>query len=70
MGRLVRPFQRLECSRNRDTGGTGLGLSIADDVARGEGGTLLLANRPQGGLRAEIVLPRAAEPGAGKRASG
>jgi signal transduction histidine kinase len=56
--RVFEPFFRLESSRNRDTGGTGLGLSIARDVAQAHGGTLRLRNRPQGGLEAELCLPR------------
>ena len=56
--RVFEPFFRLESSRNRDTGGTGLGLSIARDVAQAHGGTLQLRNRPQGGLEAELRLPR------------
>ncbi len=56
--RVFEPFHRVEASRNRDTGGTGLGLSIARDVAQGHGGTVMLRNRPQGGLEAELILPR------------
>ncbi len=56
--RVFEPFFRLESSRNRDTGGTGLGLSIARDVAQAHGGTLQLRNRLQGGLEAELRLPR------------
>ena len=56
--RVFEPFLRLESSRNRDTGGTGLGLSIARDVAQAHGGTLRLRNRPQGGLEAELRMPR------------
>lgn len=55
---VFEPFFRLESSRNRDTGGTGLGLSIARDVAQAHGGTLRLRNRPEGGLEAELRLPR------------
>jgi signal transduction histidine kinase len=54
---LVEPFARGEKSRNRATGGAGLGLSIAREIAAGEGGELVLANRPGGGLDAAIVLP-------------
>lgn len=53
---LVEPFARGEQSRNRATGGAGLGLSIAREIAAGEGGELVLANRPGGGLDAAIVL--------------
>lgn len=54
---MLEPFTRGEGSRNRETGGAGLGLALARAVAEQHGGTLLLANRPQGGLRAEIRLP-------------
>ncbi len=56
--RIFEPFVRLEASRNRRTGGVGLGLSIARTLVRAHGGDILLANRPEGGLRAAIVLPR------------
>jgi signal transduction histidine kinase len=55
--RVFEPFYRLEVSRSRDTGGTGLGLSIARDIAQAHGGTLVLRNRPEGGLTAELRLP-------------
>jgi len=56
--KVFEPFYRLESSRNRDTGGTGLGLSIARDVAQAHGGSLVLENRPGGGLQARLSLPR------------
>jgi signal transduction histidine kinase len=52
------PFFRLESSRARHTGGTGLGLGIARNIARAHGGDLVLSNRPEGGLNAQLVLPR------------
>lgn len=59
VARAFEPFTRLEGSRNRNSGGTGLGLTIAKRAVEAEGGTLRLVNRPEGGLRAEIRLPRA-----------
>jgi signal transduction histidine kinase len=56
--RVFEPFYRLESSRSRDTGGSGLGLSIARDVAQAHGGTVVLRNRPEGGLEARLTLPR------------
>ena len=53
----VKPFVRLEQSRNRQTGGTGLGLSIASDVILSHGGELTLDKSPLGGLRVTIKLP-------------
>ena len=54
---VLQPFYRLEGSRNRDTGGIGLGLAIAASIAEAHGGKLVLANRPEGGLRAKLTLP-------------
>lgn len=56
--RVFEPFYRLESSRSRDSGGTGLGLSIARDLAQAHGGTLTLRNRAEGGLTAQLRLPR------------
>lgn len=54
--RVRQPFRRVEGSRNRETGGTGLGLYIAQQLVRRQGAVLVLANRPEGGLRAEVVF--------------
>lgn len=64
---LASPFRRLGGDRTGSEAGTGLGLSIVASIAAAHGGRLALAARPQGGLRAEIVLPfahAAAEVGA------
>ena len=53
----IRPFKRLEGSRNRETGGTGLGLSIANDIILSHGGDLYLEDSPLGGLRVRLRLP-------------
>lgn len=46
----------------KDAGrGTGLGLAIAHNVIGGHGGTVRLANRPGGGFRVDIELPRGGE---------
>jgi signal transduction histidine kinase len=52
-----KPFVRLEPSRNAETGGIGLGLSIAMGIVHAHGGTIVLTNRPEGGLAATIWLP-------------
>ena len=54
---VLEPFVRLDTARRRDTVGFGLGLSIVARVVAAEGGELTLANRPEGGLCAEIRLP-------------
>lgn len=59
---VLKPFFRLESSRNRDTGGTGLGLAIASQLAASLGGTLRLRNREAGGLCAEVELPGVSGP--------
>ncbi len=60
--RVFEPFHRREASRNRSTGGVGLGLTIARQAIEEQGGTLTLANRRGGGLRAAIRLPIARPP--------
>jgi signal transduction histidine kinase len=55
---MFEPFRRGETSRNRATGGAGLGLAIARNLARAHGGDVTLENRPEGGLRASLTLPR------------
>jgi two-component system osmolarity sensor histidine kinase EnvZ len=54
---VFRPFQRLDQSRNAETGGVGLGLTIARDVVHSHGGEIFLEDSPLGGLRARIRLP-------------
>ncbi|WP_419903801.1 ATP-binding protein [Kiloniella sp.] len=54
---VLKPFFRLEQSRNQATGGIGLGLSIANDVISNHGGDLSLEEAPGGGLRARVTLP-------------
>lgn len=56
--RVFQPFYRVEGSRNRDSGGVGLGLAIAQSLVQKSNGTLTLRNRPSGGLRAQILLPK------------
>ncbi len=54
---VFEPFRRLEDSRSLESGGAGLGLSIARTILRAHGGTITLANRPEGGLEATVRLP-------------
>jgi len=58
LARVFEPFYRVEESRSRETGGVGLGLAIAQSIVQSHGGDLVLRNRPSGGLRASITLPR------------
>ena len=55
--RVFEPFQRLDASRNRQTGGVGLGLAIVRQGVEREGGIVRLTNRPEGGVRAEVIIP-------------
>jgi signal transduction histidine kinase len=41
-----------------ESGGTGLGLSVAEMLIRAHGGSIVAGNRPEGGSRFEIRLPR------------
>ncbi|MDB6441751.1 ATP-binding protein [Pseudomonas sp. 21TX0197] len=54
LAEVVKPFYRVESSRNRSTGGTGLGLAIAQQLANAIGGSLSLRNRDGGGLCATL----------------
>ncbi len=53
----MRPFFRLETSRNKSTGGTGLGLSITNNIILSHGGKLELLSSPLGGLRVKLSIP-------------
>ena len=57
LGRVFDPFYRVETSRSRESGGTGLGLTIARNIAEQHGGSITLANHPEGGLEATLMLP-------------
>lgn len=56
LDQVLRPFTRLDPSRNRGAGGAGLGLAIALSIARLHGGTVVLENRAEGGLSATLRL--------------
>lgn len=57
LARVQEAFYRVEPSRSRETGGSGLGLTLARAAAQAHGGRLLLENRPEGGLKASLLLP-------------
>jgi len=56
--RVFEPFYRCDGARTNPKGGTGLGLSLVRTVAENHGGKISLNNRPTGGLRAVLALPR------------
>ncbi len=58
MENVLKPFYRLEKSRNRETGGSGLGLSIVSSVIASHQGSIDLINQPVQGLNVTIDLPR------------
>jgi signal transduction histidine kinase len=56
---ILKPFYRLDGSRNRDSGGIGLGLAITQNIVQLHGGKVLISNRAgNAGLHVEIALPR------------
>ncbi len=55
--RVFEPFQRLDSSRDRQTGGYGLGLTIVRRVALVHGGDVRLEETPLGGARFVVTLP-------------
>lgn len=55
---VLRPYYRLEGSRNRETGGTGLGLAVAHQLALANQMELRLGRRRGGGTIASVRLPR------------
>ena len=58
MQAVFEPLVRLEKSRNTETGGHGLGLHISRNIILAHGGRIELSNRPEGGCRATVILPR------------
>ena len=58
MEKVFAPFYRIEGSRSRETGGTGLGLAVVRSVVAAQAGDVTLSNRPEGGLRVTVTLPR------------
>jgi two-component system osmolarity sensor histidine kinase EnvZ len=53
----LKPFNRLDPSRNQNRDGVGLGLSITRDIVQSHGGSLDLSRSEMGGLKARIRLP-------------
>lgn len=61
--RVFERFVRLEEARGREAGGSGLGLAIAREIARENGGDVVLGESSAGGLRATVTLVARAGPG-------
>lgn len=53
--RIFEPYYRLDQASRQ---GHGLGLGIARNIAQNHGGDLTISNRPEGGLRVVLALPR------------
>lgn len=58
---VLRPFGRLEHSRNADGGGHGLGLAIVDRIVAAHHGILDFDRAPTGGLMVSVRLPLASD---------
>ncbi len=56
--RVFERFYRVDKARSRESGGTGLGLSIVRHLVELHGGSVAVANRPEGGAQFTITLPR------------
>lgn len=61
MSRLMRPFERVDNSLERETEGTGLGLAISRSLAEMHGGTLQLESALAEGTKAVLRLPLAGQ---------
>ncbi|MBD0330150.1 MAG: HAMP domain-containing histidine kinase, partial [Thermoleophilia bacterium] len=66
--RVFERFRRGSAASAGAAGGTGLGLAIVRTLAERWGGTATIANRPEGGARAELRLPLAAARDPARRA--
>jgi two-component system sensor histidine kinase CpxA len=56
---ILRPFYRVDKSRQSSTGGFGIGLAIADRAVHLHEGRLVARNSSSGGLRVEMHVPLA-----------
>jgi signal transduction histidine kinase len=60
---VFEPFFRADPARRQDIRGAGLGLTIAREIIQRAGGTVMISNRAEGGLRQIVELPKAEAPG-------
>jgi signal transduction histidine kinase len=56
--RVFERFVRLDSDRSRGAGGAGLGLAIVAEVVAAHSGTVTIDDRPGGGTKMIVVLPR------------
>ena len=54
---VLKPFYKVDKSRNETKSSVGLGLSIASDIIKSHGGNISLETSPKNGLRVKISLP-------------
>lgn len=57
LSRAFEPFFRANPARTRSAPGAGLGLAISKEILTRHGGSVTLANRPEGGLQQTVTLP-------------
>ena len=54
---VLKPFVRLDKSRNLNQSGVGLGLAIVEDIVNSHGGSIQLGKSKYKGLLVKISLP-------------